>query len=95
MDHGSSRIGSSLRIIRRIATHEGNLKAFYRGLTPNLIGNSASWALYFVWYDRLKHEIEKRHVYGFGLSYYEYFVASATAGEAFDASSSALIDHST
>ncbi|OKO98579.1 Mitochondrial folate transporter/carrier [Penicillium subrubescens] len=52
-----SRLGSSLRIIREISTHEGGLRAFYRGLAPNLIGNSTSWALYFLCYGSLKDAI--------------------------------------
>ena len=27
---------------------------FYRGLMPNMIGNSVSWALYFMWYGNIK-----------------------------------------
>ena len=46
-----SWLGGSLRIVRDIAQNEGsNIKAFYRGLTPNLVGNSVSWGLYFLWY---------------------------------------------
>ena len=76
----SSRIGNSLRIIRRIARDEGSLTAFYRGLTPNLIGNSASGAFYFVWYDRIKYGLGSYHGIGRGLNYYDFFIASATAG---------------
>ncbi|KAJ6121839.1 hypothetical protein N7512_004304 [Penicillium capsulatum] len=53
----SSRVGSSLRIIRDISRHESGLAAFYRGLAPNLIGNSTSWGLYFLWYGSLKDAI--------------------------------------
>lgn len=34
---------------RDIARNEGVILGFARGITPNLIGNSTSWALYFLW----------------------------------------------
>ena len=61
-----SRAGGSLRVMRRIA-HEGMdvstngrvrvsglVQNFYRGLMPNMIGNSVSWALYFLFYQNVK-----------------------------------------
>lgn len=66
--------------MRSIARNEGGLRAFYRGLGPNLVGNSISWALYFVWYDRIKHGIQDFRGPGTGLSYYDFFVASGAAG---------------
>ncbi|KAI9672421.1 MAG: hypothetical protein M1829_004500 [Trizodia sp. TS-e1964] len=48
------KLGSTLRIARSIVQHEGGLRALYRGLSPNLLGNSTSWGLYFFWYSRLK-----------------------------------------
>lgn len=44
------RWGSSWRILRNIVRDEGHFSALYRGLMPNMIGNSVSWALYFLWY---------------------------------------------
>lgn len=53
-----SRAGGSWRVMRRIATEAarsgdhgvgGVVRSFYRGLMPNMIGNSVSWALYFMW----------------------------------------------
>lgn len=76
-----SQFGGSLRLVRRIVRNEGTVSALYRGLTPNLVGNSLSWAFYFVWYDRIKYGI--RSYRGFdngGLSYYDFFIASGTAG---------------
>jgi len=75
-----SQLGSSRRILRSIIRDEGGFSALYRGLAPNLVGNSVSWALYFMWYDKIKHLISTHHVAGEGLSYYEYFLASGTAG---------------
>ncbi|GLI82048.1 mitochondrial FAD carrier protein flx1 [Penicillium ochrochloron] len=76
-----SRLGSSLRIIREISTHEGGLRAFYRGLAPNLIGNSTSWALYFLCYGSLKDAIRiYRGHEDWMLTSSDYFLASSAAG---------------
>jgi len=45
-----ARWGDSLRVVKDIAKNEGSYGALYRGLMPNMIGNSVSWALYFLWY---------------------------------------------
>ncbi|KAK2848531.1 hypothetical protein FQN49_005634 [Arthroderma sp. PD_2] len=79
----SSRIGNSLRIIRGISQNEGGLRAFYRGLTPNLVGNSVSWGLYFLWYGEMKELLSVSRGDGSGaggLSSLDYFLASGTAG---------------
>ncbi|OAL68854.1 mitochondrial folate carrier protein [Trichophyton violaceum] len=75
----SSRIGSSLRIIRGISRNEGGIQAFYRGLTPNLVGNSVSWGLYFLWYGEIKELLSVSRGSG-GLTSLDYFVASGTSG---------------
>lgn len=62
-----SRPGGSWRVIKTIAAESlqygtsnglsglaGVVRNFYRGLMPNMIGNSVSWALYFMWYDNVK-----------------------------------------
>lgn len=54
----------------------------YRGLTPNLLGNASSWALYFYFYDALKTMIQSSfHTNGSNLQASDYLAASATAGE--------------
>jgi Mitochondrial carrier protein. len=54
---------------------------FYRGLAPNLIGNSTSWALYFLCYSSLKDAIcAYREREGWMLTSSDYFLASGTAG---------------
>ena len=98
-----SRPGGSLRIIRRIAAENssshGNsiarvgsssevVRAFYRGLMPNMIGNSISWALYFMWYGNIKDIIRATRSHSapstrFGkqeLRGSDYFLASGLAG---------------
>ncbi|MCJ1419390.1 hypothetical protein MMC32_005745 [Xylographa parallela] len=74
------RLGSSSVVLQQIFRSEGGFLALYRGLSPNLIGNSVSWALYFVWYDQIKHAMLAYHGLRQGLSYYDYFLASGTAG---------------
>ncbi|KAJ5753841.1 uncharacterized protein N7511_007994 [Penicillium nucicola] len=77
----ASRLGSSLRIIREISHHEGGLAAFYRGLAPNLIGNSTSWALYFLFYSRLKDVFQTyRQESNYMLASSDFFLASGSAG---------------
>lgn len=58
---------------------EGGYQAVYRGLTPNLVGNSASWALYFLCYDQTKAFVSILRN-GAELSYSDFFLASGTAG---------------
>ncbi|RAL07730.1 putative mitochondrial folate carrier protein Flx1 [Aspergillus homomorphus CBS 101889] len=72
----------SLRLVRDIFQHEGGLAAFYRGLTPNLVGNSTSWALYFLCYGNIKNLMRARRGDdpGRGLSSTDYFLASGFAG---------------
>ncbi|PCG98746.1 Mitochondrial carrier protein [Penicillium occitanis (nom. inval.)] len=87
------RIGSSLRIIREIYRTEGGIRALYRGLTPNIIGNSTGWSLYFLFYGNIKEAIARgrvhhddehdgRHGKGDKISATEYFLASGAAGAA-------------
>lgn len=81
VDRSSSRFGGSLRIIRNIFSYEGGCAAFYRGLTPNLIGNSTSWGLYFFCYSSLKGTIrayreEREQI----LTSSDYLLASGSAG---------------
>lgn len=58
-----SRPGGSWRVMRKIAAEAAQghsngmgtlMRGFYRGLMPNMIGNSVSWALYFMWYGNIK-----------------------------------------
>lgn len=51
LDQQESQWGNSFRILRQIVREEGHIGALYRGILPNMVGNSVSWALYFLWYD--------------------------------------------
>ncbi|KAJ9242777.1 hypothetical protein DTO166G5_532 [Paecilomyces variotii] len=77
----SSRIGNSLRVISWIYQNEGGISAFYRGLSPNIIGNSTSWAFYFLSYGKVKQVMQTlRDNEQDVLGYSDYFIASGTAG---------------
>jgi solute carrier family 25 folate transporter 32 len=93
-----SRPGGSLRVMRRIAREgvdsstrmriAGVVQNFYRGLMPNMIGNSVSWALYFMFYGNVKDLIRagrsrtnpSTKLGKQELSSSDYFVASGVAG---------------
>lgn len=69
-----------MRLVKDIVQNEGIAKGFYRGLSPNMAGNSISWALYFLWYSRLKAGLQAYYGSGNGLSYYDFLLASGVAG---------------
>jgi solute carrier family 25 folate transporter 32 len=48
-------MGQALRDIVRRDGYVG----LYRGLSPNVVGNSASWGLYFLWYTMIKEYMSK------------------------------------
>ncbi|MCJ1294650.1 hypothetical protein MMC34_006208 [Xylographa carneopallida] len=76
----NARLGGSRLVVQQILRDEAGFRALYRGLSPNLVGNSVSWALYFLWYDQIKHAMVANHGRRQPLSYYDYFLASGTAG---------------
>ncbi|KAL6245146.1 mitochondrial FAD carrier protein flx1 [Rhinocladiella similis] len=75
---------SSRSVLHDILRNEGptRIAALYRGLTPNLVGNSAGWALYFLWYREGQDVIRKIRGYtpGHQLTSLDYMSASAGAG---------------
>ncbi len=74
----------SLRILHTLITSEGPspLRSLYRGLTPNLVGNSLGWSLYFLWYSQAQDVV--RHLRHYPrdarLSSLDYLAASLTSG---------------
>lgn len=61
----------------------GVVRAFYRGLMPNMIGNSVSWALYFMWYGNIKDLVRAARASSTGdqtLRSSDYFAASGISG---------------
>jgi primary-amine oxidase len=75
-----SRRGDSFRILRNVIKDEGGVKALYRGLWPNLLGNSLGWGLYFLFYGNLKALFQSRKREGEHLGSAEFFSASIVAG---------------
>jgi primary-amine oxidase len=75
-----SRPGDSFRILRNVVQDEGGVKALYRGLWPNLLGNSLGWGLYFLFYGNLKELFQRRRQKGEHLGSAEFFSASIIAG---------------
>lgn len=76
-----SRRGDSFRILRHVVREEGGLRALYRGLWPNLLGNSLGWGLYFMFYGWGKEVFSSRRGHGETLSSAEFFSASIFAGK--------------
>lgn len=75
-----SRPGDSFRILRNVIRDEGGARALYRGLWPNLLGNSLGWGLYFLFYGNLKDMFQQRRGKGEHLGSVEFFSASIIAG---------------
>lgn len=75
-----SRPGDSFRILRNVIQDEGGVRALYRGLWPNLLGNSLGWGLYFLFYGNLKELFQSRRQKGEHLGSAEFFSASIIAG---------------
>ncbi|ERF76310.1 hypothetical protein EPUS_04168 [Endocarpon pusillum Z07020] len=74
----------SLRILHTLITAEGPspLRSLYRGLTPNLVGNSLGWSPYFLWYSQAQDVV--RHLRHYRkdsqLSSLDYLTASLASG---------------
>ncbi|PWY99050.1 mitochondrial carrier, partial [Testicularia cyperi] len=51
---GHDMIGALQEIVRT-----DGYRGLYRGLSPNVVGNSASWGLYFLWYTMIKEHMSK------------------------------------
>lgn len=75
---------SSRAVLRDILRNEGptRIAALYRGLAPNLVGNSAGWALYFLWYREAQDVIRNLRGYAPGqqLTSVDYLTASSASG---------------
>lgn len=69
-----------MRIFRNVIKDEGGIRALYRGLWPNMLGNSLGWGFYFLFYRNLKDMLQARRGHGEKLSSAEFFSASIVAG---------------
>ncbi|KAK0250251.1 mitochondrial FAD carrier protein flx1 [Friedmanniomyces endolithicus] len=85
-----TRPGGSFRVMRTIAQEAAHdpsksaarrvVQSFYRGLMPNMIGNSVSWGLYFMWYGTIKDQVRAARGGGRELRSSDYFLASGLSG---------------
>lgn len=77
-------LNSSRAVLRDVWHNEGptRIAALYRGLGVNLIGNSAGWALYFMWYRQAKDFVRTYRGYDQSqpLTSVDYLVASSASG---------------
>ncbi|KAK5326692.1 mitochondrial FAD carrier protein flx1 [Exophiala xenobiotica] len=77
-------LNSSRAVFHDILRNEGptRIAALYRGLIPNLVGNSAGWALYFLWYREGQDVVRRLRGYtpNQQLTSLDYLSASAGAG---------------
>ncbi|RDW89312.1 mitochondrial carrier protein-like protein [Coleophoma cylindrospora] len=82
---------SSLSVLRSLTSNASPIQSLYRGLTPNLIGNSFSWGIFFYFKSRIEDSIGElrnrpindshsfiRGQYKLGWS--DHFVASGSSG---------------
>ncbi|PSK56810.1 hypothetical protein B9Z65_6434 [Elsinoe australis] len=75
-----ARRGDTLRIVQGILKNEGSYYGLYRGIMPNMAGNSVSWALYFMWYGNIKDLVRKMRGESDRLTSTDYFLASGVSG---------------
>ncbi|KAM3082221.1 mitochondrial FAD carrier protein flx1 [Clarireedia jacksonii] len=78
---------TAFTILRNLTSNPQPVRSLYRGITPNLLGNASSWALFFYFKsffesslislrNRPLREANQRHV----LTPLDYFLASGSAG---------------
>jgi len=71
---------AALTSIKEILGKDGFL-GLYRGLTPNMVGNAASWGFYFMWYSMIKDRMSTdSHGRNVKLSASQHLLASASSG---------------
>jgi hypothetical protein len=62
VERTSSSMGGILRIAKQVYTEDTRINSFYRGLSPNMIGNATSWGFYFMWYVNRGKLIQVRRI---------------------------------
>ncbi|KAK9461277.1 mitochondrial carrier domain-containing protein [Lipomyces oligophaga] len=78
-----SHIGSVLEVIRSLQESRRPFKEAYRGLIPNLVGNTMSWGAYFFWYEIFKNKLVRwRHFQSpdSDLGFVDYLSCAALSG---------------
>src|SRR5690349_3158116 len=85
LDTSPSPLMNTTRLVFRDILQNGGttrIRALYRGLSPNLLGNCAGWGLYFLWYKQAQDVLRKVRGYTSDtrLTSMDYLIASAGAG---------------
>jgi len=77
-------MNSTRSVFADILRNEGptRIRALYRGLSPNLLGNTAGWGLYFLWYKQGQDLVRKAKGYSKDQKFtnIDYLTASSGAG---------------
>lgn len=77
-------LNSSKSVLNDILRNEGptRIRALYRGLSPNLLGNASGWGLYFLWYKQGQDLMRLLRGYpkDKAMTNVDYIAASAGAG---------------
>ncbi|TAQ89825.1 hypothetical protein B7494_g1871 [Chlorociboria aeruginascens] len=76
---------TGFKILRTLTQNPKPIQSLYRGLTPNLVGNASSWALFFYFKSSVERQISRFHEAsdghkGHNLTAGDYFAASGIAG---------------
>eukprot|EP01147_Barroeca_monosierra_P000442 gene442-3780_t len=58
---GQSLIYNSLSTIFRSIVKEEGIRGFYKGVTPNVLGNATAWGTYFFGYNVIKDAVRSEH----------------------------------
>ncbi|KAK9449382.1 mitochondrial carrier domain-containing protein [Limtongia smithiae] len=78
-DSHRSPMGGIANVVRDLRHSQRPLQEIYRGLMPNLVGNTVSWGSYFMWYEYLKDKMGD--FYGRkDLRFADYLVCSGASG---------------
>ncbi|KAK9352819.1 mitochondrial carrier domain-containing protein [Lipomyces doorenjongii] len=74
-----THVGGIMHILRDLRQSQAPFKEAYRGLIPNLIGNTVSWGSYFFWYELIKSQIALVPGHE-DLSFADYMLSAGTSG---------------
>ncbi|KAG9247094.1 mitochondrial carrier domain-containing protein [Calycina marina] len=80
----TSRKTSGFTILRGLLRNQKPVQSLYRGLSPNLVGNASSWAIFFYFKSLIESQLSSLHGSSrssqHGLMPSDYFLAAGLAG---------------
>ncbi|KAF8859644.1 mitochondrial carrier [Acephala macrosclerotiorum] len=90
----AATLGNGFGILRSLIANDRPIQSLYRGLTPNLVGNASSWALFFYFKSLVEKQLVLLHERGTSraghtptaqesrniLTPVDYFIASGVSG---------------